>query len=231
MTPEPLSRAARQERTREALVQAARAVFARDGFHAARLDTIAREAGFSKGAVYSNFSSKAELFLAAVDLNLAAVLDDVGSGVHPVPAAALDSGCGDVSSSEEVVAAVRGFAIATLEFIAAAARNEELTEQLAVRYRRVIDAHGDTAARERSGDDPLPPEQLGILLTALDQGFALLTVSGITTAGQELLTEGLRRLVSVPSAATSVAPESLTALGTGTAQDRLRDDAVRRERG
>jgi AcrR family transcriptional regulator len=228
MTSPPLSRAARQERTREALVRAAREVFARDGFHAARLDAIARAAGFSKGAVYSNFGSKAELFLAAVDLNLAAVLDVAGSGAHPVPEEAPGA---DGASSEEVVVAIRGFAVATLEFIAAAARHEELTEQLAVRYRRVIDAHAQTAARERSPEDALPPEQLGILLTALDQGFALLTVSGITTAGQDLLAEGLRRLVSVPSAATTPGPQSLTALGTGTAQSRLTDDAARRDRG
>ena len=60
----PVSRAERQEQTREALVHAARAVFARDGYHGARLDQIARAAGDSKGAVYSNFENKAALFLA-----------------------------------------------------------------------------------------------------------------------------------------------------------------------
>ena len=43
------------------------AVFARDGFHAATLDDVAAEAGLTKGAVYSNFTGKRELFLALLE--------------------------------------------------------------------------------------------------------------------------------------------------------------------
>src|SRR5690625_6378950 len=56
--PDPLSRRDRQRQTREALIFAARGVFAEDGYHAASLERIARVAGFSKGAVYSNFDGK-----------------------------------------------------------------------------------------------------------------------------------------------------------------------------
>src|SRR6476660_904961 len=42
-------------------------VFARDGFHGSSLDEVAATAGFTKGAVYSNFKSKDELFLALLD--------------------------------------------------------------------------------------------------------------------------------------------------------------------
>jgi AcrR family transcriptional regulator len=57
----------RRERTRAELVAAARAVFLRHGFHAASLDQIAEEAGYTKGAVYSNFASKDDLFVAVLD--------------------------------------------------------------------------------------------------------------------------------------------------------------------
>jgi AcrR family transcriptional regulator len=50
--------------TREHLLAAAADVFAVHGYHGATLDQIAEAAGFTKGAVYSNFSSKADLFLA-----------------------------------------------------------------------------------------------------------------------------------------------------------------------
>src|SRR5699024_9710001 len=72
MTPNPgtLSRRGLQQQTRDALIGAARAVFSEVGYHAAGVDRIAREAGFSKGAVYSNFEDKAALFLAVMDQNL-----------------------------------------------------------------------------------------------------------------------------------------------------------------
>jgi AcrR family transcriptional regulator len=62
-----LLRAERKERTKSELVGAARTVFLRRGFHAASLDEIAEEAGYTKGAVYSNFDGKDDLFLAAFE--------------------------------------------------------------------------------------------------------------------------------------------------------------------
>jgi AcrR family transcriptional regulator len=62
-----LLRAERKERTKSELVEAARAVFLRRGFHGASLDEIAEEAGYTKGAVYSNFDGKDDLFLAAFE--------------------------------------------------------------------------------------------------------------------------------------------------------------------
>jgi AcrR family transcriptional regulator len=62
-----LLRAERKERTKSDLVAAARIVFLRRGFHGASLDEIAEEAGYTKGAVYSNFDGKDDLFLAVLE--------------------------------------------------------------------------------------------------------------------------------------------------------------------
>jgi AcrR family transcriptional regulator len=62
-----LTRPERKARTRAEILDAARAVFLREGFHGASLDEIAQEAGYTKGAVYSSFASKGELFLALLD--------------------------------------------------------------------------------------------------------------------------------------------------------------------
>lgn len=62
-----LLRAERKERTKAELVETARSVFLCRGFHAASLDEIAEEAGYSKGAVYSNFAGKDALFLAVLE--------------------------------------------------------------------------------------------------------------------------------------------------------------------
>jgi len=50
--------------TRRRLLRAARTVFLERGFHGASLEAVAREAGLTKGAVYSRFENKADLFLA-----------------------------------------------------------------------------------------------------------------------------------------------------------------------
>jgi AcrR family transcriptional regulator len=49
--------------TRAKLLASARTVLAREGYENASVDRIAEEAGFSKGAFYSNFDSKEEIFL------------------------------------------------------------------------------------------------------------------------------------------------------------------------
>lgn len=56
-----------QARTRADLLAAARRVFLARGFHAATLEEIAERAGYTKGAVYSNFAGKDDLFLALLD--------------------------------------------------------------------------------------------------------------------------------------------------------------------
>ncbi|HKD99226.1 MAG TPA: TetR family transcriptional regulator, partial [Micromonosporaceae bacterium] len=62
-----LSREERKTQTRERLLETARDVLLERGYNAATLDGIALAAGVTKGAVYSNFSSKADLFLAVLD--------------------------------------------------------------------------------------------------------------------------------------------------------------------
>src|SRR5918999_3972844 len=61
----PRERVRRQPRaqTREELLDAAARVFARRGFHGASVEAVCEEAGFSTGAVYSNFGGKEDLFL------------------------------------------------------------------------------------------------------------------------------------------------------------------------
>jgi len=62
-----VTRAESKTRTRAELLQAANRLFLRDGFVAASLGAIAEEAGLTKGAVYSNFDSKEELFLELIE--------------------------------------------------------------------------------------------------------------------------------------------------------------------
>lgn len=55
---------ARRQRTRERLIDAAYDVFAEHGVRSASVEMISEQAGFTRGAFYSNFDSKEELFFA-----------------------------------------------------------------------------------------------------------------------------------------------------------------------
>jgi len=62
----------RRAMTRQHLLEAAAIVFARHGFHGATLDEVSATAGFTKGAVYSNFAGKDELFVAVLAAHFSA---------------------------------------------------------------------------------------------------------------------------------------------------------------
>jgi AcrR family transcriptional regulator len=61
------TQAERAAETREALVQAGRALFAAHGYADVALETIVRAAGVTRGALYHHFTDKTELFAAAFE--------------------------------------------------------------------------------------------------------------------------------------------------------------------
>jgi AcrR family transcriptional regulator len=66
-----MTRAEQQQRTREEIVAAAEALFVEQGFHATSVDQIATAAGRTKGAVYSNFDAKEDVFFAVYEQRMA----------------------------------------------------------------------------------------------------------------------------------------------------------------
>ena len=72
---------------RAQLLDVARRVFGNSGFHAASMETVAREAGVTKPILYDHFPSKKDLYLALLDADLGALHEDVR--------AALDSPLGN----------------------------------------------------------------------------------------------------------------------------------------
>jgi AcrR family transcriptional regulator len=105
-------RTARGARTRVKLIAAARAVFERDGYLAARLVDITTEADMAAGSFYTYFTSKEEIF--------AAVLEDVQEEMlHPHVREATDS--------EDPIATIEA---ANRAYLAAYARNANLMRLL-----------------------------------------------------------------------------------------------------
>ncbi|WP_231711283.1 TetR/AcrR family transcriptional regulator [Xanthobacter dioxanivorans] len=70
---------------RRAILEAALAVFARDGFAGARLDEVARRAGVAKGTLYLYFTDKAALFRGLVEETVVPVLADADQVVALFP--------------------------------------------------------------------------------------------------------------------------------------------------
>ncbi|MGC1672196.1 MAG: helix-turn-helix domain-containing protein, partial [Candidatus Acidiferrales bacterium] len=70
---------ARTAATRRKLLQAAEQLFARDGFEATRLEDIAAEAGYTRGAFYANFDSKEDIFFALLEQWVAQRIEEVNA--------------------------------------------------------------------------------------------------------------------------------------------------------
>ena len=81
------TRAERQARTREELLAAAERLFVSRGFHATTLDAVADAAGYTKGAVYSNWSGKEDLFLAVYERRVDRFLPQVRRTLAAAPTA------------------------------------------------------------------------------------------------------------------------------------------------
>ena len=64
---EKLTRERRRQQTRDVLIAAATEVFAERGFDGTSLEEVAERAGFTRGAIYKNFSGKEELFFAVIE--------------------------------------------------------------------------------------------------------------------------------------------------------------------
>ena len=143
--PEVLTRKETQQQTRERVLAAAAKVFARRGYHRATVDEIASEAGFTIGALYSNFAGKEELFLALAD-------DQVEERVAEV-AAMGDAAEGD-EPSKDAAEQLRAFLerdpewpLLFYEFWSLSVRNPELQGELAKRRDAIRDALAETLER------------------------------------------------------------------------------------
>ena len=162
--------------TRRRLLDGAEAVFARGGFHGASVEEIAREAGATTGALYSNFAGKEDLFLALFEERIAA---DVGDYSQIVAA-------GTTIEEQARGAADRWMAILRerpdyfpllIEFWAYAIREPALRERLAGRFAALRSASARLALEgaERQGYSPGAEagELVGLLINALGNGLAL----------------------------------------------------------
>jgi AcrR family transcriptional regulator len=100
--PVRLTRAQQRAVTRERLLAAAAQVIDRHGYGGASIDLISAEAGYSKGAIYSNFESKEAVFLELLRLYMErdmAALEQI-VGLHPDSLSAVLTGWLETMNTE-----------------------------------------------------------------------------------------------------------------------------------
>jgi AcrR family transcriptional regulator len=184
-----LSRAEARDRTRTLLVQAARRVFLRHGYHAATLDAVAEEAGFTKGAVYSAFDSKADLFLAVLDERVASRAREI----ERAGAQTVTPGAHAEALARQFVDAIEHdpqWSAVVIEFWAHASRDSELRQRFAARHavlRKAL-ANAFKGMAQRTGR-PLgfDADRLATIGLALGNGFALESMTGGGDVDSDLL--------------------------------------------
>jgi AcrR family transcriptional regulator len=162
----------KKEETRRRLIVAAFQEFTKRGYSQVNLDEVVSQAGLTKGAVYSNFSSKAELALAVLDRRIDQPLSIFG---QIDPDAKRDD---QLSSTGELLAreldAASTWFCLELECTVAATRNPDLLDKLRRRDQLMRDALRDRLQEHfaTSGLTAEATEAMSIALIAVVNGIA-----------------------------------------------------------
>jgi AcrR family transcriptional regulator len=186
-----LNRRERQEQTRELLLDASAAVFARRGYHEASVEEIASEAGFSTGAVYSNFSGKEELFLALADREVekqVAEIHAVADGVEAGGEAAAEAG----RKFQELLKRDRDWPLLFYEFWSFGVRNARIQGEFAKRRQAVQDALAETLDRlaaQLGFELRFPAPMLATAISATLNGLAFERAANPGAISDEVLGE------------------------------------------
>jgi len=173
-----LTRKERQQQTRERLLEAAERVFLRRGLKGSSVEEIAAEAGYTRGAFYSNFASKDELFVELLQDRVyrgyRRILEELPDEAA-TPRERLRRGAErirDVQDGDDG----RWLFRLWLECLSEAARDDGFRELAAGFWsanREAMATRGEAEYRELGRKPPLPTDQIATAMIALDIGLAV----------------------------------------------------------
>lgn len=192
-----LSRAESQERTRERLVVTARELFLSQGYAATSLSGIAETAGYSKGAVYSNFRSKDHLCLAVLDSiraeQLTLLTDSVMRDAGINDRLATFAAWGEAHIGDEAWTTLE------VEFLTSARHDDELRHEITARVAAIREALAlllDTLAQELGASLAMPADQAAMTLLSLGIGLGIQRIAD-PTVPTAVLTDTLRLILGI----------------------------------
>jgi AcrR family transcriptional regulator len=170
-----LTRAESQAHTRDQLISTATKLFLRGGYSSTSLETVAEEAGYSKGAVYSNFRNKDELCLAVLDRIRADKENAITSAV--AGAEGLDVLLEAFASWTVQTTADEAWMALETEYILNTRHDPQRRHDLAARnqaVRQTLTRLLTTHAQRWGVQLPVPAEVTATALTGLSLGIGLL---------------------------------------------------------
>jgi AcrR family transcriptional regulator len=189
--PRRLPRAESKAQTRAKILEAAKAVFEREGYHGASLERIAAAAGFTKGAVYSTFESKADVMLALLEgraewmqAGLAEILATAPT-VEDFIAAIARYNAARVAGERDWLAAVN-------ELVIVVGRDEKLRPRYAELHEVALSAVADSIRTwtQRGGDRlAISPRRAATAVIALHKGLVLEGMLAAEELPEELFVE------------------------------------------
>jgi AcrR family transcriptional regulator len=163
-----LTRAESRARTRTLLVDAATRLFLRDGFQVTSLERIGEEAGFTRGAVYSNFPSKTAIGIAVID------------ELYEREARRLEGALGETEDHDEWFDALAAWAEATvgdpqwtrleIELAAFSAHDDSYRAEAAARYARMRERWAALFSSRFGESFPIDAGALSAIVLALGLG-------------------------------------------------------------
>ncbi|HEV7163618.1 MAG TPA: TetR/AcrR family transcriptional regulator [Solirubrobacteraceae bacterium] len=184
-----LTREQSRANTRERLLTAARSAFARSGFHGASVEEIASEAGFSTGALYSNFDSKEDLFLALMEREIEEHAREIAEAVG-AQASMADRATGGARRWMTMIDREPELLLLFMEFWAYGVRDPEMRPKVAVRFaqmREVLTRLIADGVREFELELTIPAEQLAVAIDALADGIARQKLADPSAVPDELM--------------------------------------------
>jgi AcrR family transcriptional regulator len=193
-----LTREEAHRQTRERLLDAAMDVFKRLGYQKASLEAVAEAAGYTKGAVYSNFDTKGDLFLALLDRYVEA---EFSAQTKQFASMSLEESIDSLESTfERQITSDPLWAVLRIEFWLAASRDPEILRRVVAEnesYRRLTGDLIDGMLAKAGRTAPFTGRELGILLNALATGFALQLQHEPDAIDPKLLVRAARYLVGL----------------------------------
>jgi AcrR family transcriptional regulator len=169
-----LTRAEKQQQTRAAILKSAASLFARNGVEGTSMEEIARHAGLTQGAIYSNFKSKSDLWWAiAEQISRTIPFEDLFTGERPLRDELRDAGR---MGARLVKSAPRADLLLTHEFDMFLMRHPRARARGVAEMKESAADFGtklEELARKRGEKLPMSGEKLALAISALADGLVL----------------------------------------------------------
>jgi len=196
---ERMTREESRQQTRERLLDAAAEVFNRLGYHGASLEAVAEAAGYTKGAVYSNFATKGELFAALLDRSTQERFVQQTEATDALTLAQLADAAGEMLHQQ--ARQDETWDLLQVEFWLAAMRDPALRERMCEGSGDLYREWGrrlDAKFAEAGVDAPFTGTDFARLINALGSGMLLQVSLEPGAIDPSLFTRAIRLLAGLP---------------------------------